>query len=75
MTMREFEALVLHNTVAECPSCHSRDLERRFSTFAVSSSEKTQAAATKQREKAASVARRDNVAMEREIKEHRNEDH
>jgi putative FmdB family regulatory protein len=72
---REFEALVLHNTVAECPACHGRDLERRFSSFAVSSSEKTQAAATKARKKAATTARCDNEAMEREINEHRNEDH
>jgi putative FmdB family regulatory protein len=71
----EFEALVLHNTTAECPTCHGRDLERRFSSFAVSSSEKTQAAATKARTKAAATARRDNAAMEREIQEHRNEDH
>ena len=71
----EFEALVLHNTVAECPSCHGRDLERRFSSFAVSSAEKTQAAATKARTKAATTAREDNEALEREINEHRHEDH
>jgi putative FmdB family regulatory protein len=71
----EFEALVLHNTVAECPSCKGRDLERRFSSFAVSSAEKTQAAATKARTKAAKIARADNAAMDREIEQHRRDDH
>ena len=34
----EFELLVLHNSPpACCPSCHSQDLERTVSAFAVSS--------------------------------------
>ena len=70
-----FEALVRTGSVPVCPACQSPDLERQISTFAVSSAEKTQAAATKARTKAATTARRDNEAMEREINEHRHEDH
>jgi len=34
----KFELLILKNTVAECPSCHSQDLEQQLVTgFAVSS--------------------------------------
>jgi hypothetical protein len=50
-------------------------LERLLPTFAVSSEEKTRAAARKKRMKAASVARRDNIAMEIEAEQHRREDH
>ena len=71
----EFEALVRHNDVPECPACHSRTLERLLSSFAVSSAEKTQAAADSSRRKAAITARRDNIAMEREAEMHRREDH
>lgn len=71
----QFEMLVLHNSVPECPECHSRDLRKLLSSFAVSSAEKTSAAATKARRKAAATARRDNAAMEREIQHHRDEDH
>jgi putative FmdB family regulatory protein len=72
----EFEALVRpHDDAPECPSCHSRDLERLLSSFAVSSAEKTQAAADISRRKAAITARRDNIAMEREAEMHRREDH
>jgi putative FmdB family regulatory protein len=31
---REFEALVRSNTVVDCPSCHSSELEKRLSVFA-----------------------------------------
>lgn len=31
---RQFEALVRSAETPECPSCHSRDLERRLSVFA-----------------------------------------
>ena len=33
----QFELLVLKGTVAACPSCHSDQLERQLSGFAVSS--------------------------------------
>ena len=72
---REFEALVRHNDTPECPACHSRDLERLLSSFAVSSAEITQAAADKTRKKAAAIARRDNIAMDIEAERHRREDH
>ncbi|MFI5179095.1 MAG: zinc ribbon domain-containing protein [Vicinamibacterales bacterium] len=74
---REFEALVraADPTPPECPACRGRDLEQLLSTFAVSSAEKTQAAATAKRQKEASVARRDTVAMDIEAEKHRVEDH
>lgn len=71
----EFEALVRASDTPECPSCQSQDLERLLSSFAVSSAEKTQAAADTSRKKAASSARRDNIAMEIEADHHRREDH
>jgi putative FmdB family regulatory protein len=71
----KFEALVRHNDTPECPSCHGQDLERLLSSFAVSSAEKTQAAAAISRKKAATTARRDNIAMEAEAEHHRREDH
>lgn len=72
---REFEALVRHQETPQCPGCQSRDLERLLSSFAVSSAEKTQAAAAISRKKAAVTARRDNIAIEREAEMHRREDH
>src|SRR5262245_40322960 len=49
----EFEALVRPQDAAPpaCPSCKSADLERQLATFAVSSAEKTRAAADKKRRK------------------------
>lgn len=58
-----------------CPACRSADLERLLPTFAVSSAEKTQAAADKKRHKEAAVARRDNIAKDIEAERHRVEDH
>jgi len=74
---REFEALVRPQDAAppSCPKCKSTDLERRLASFAVSSQEKTQAAAAKKRQKEAAVARRDNIAMDIEAERHRTEDH
>ncbi|SPE25151.1 Regulatory protein, FmdB family [Burkholderiales bacterium] len=34
----EFEALVRPGTVADCPSCHSTELEKRLSVFATAGS-------------------------------------
>ena len=31
---REFETLVRSGTVADCPDCHSTDLEKKLSVFA-----------------------------------------
>ena len=74
---REFEALVRPQDVSapRCPSCQGVDLERLLPTFAVSSAEKTRAAADKKRAREASVARRDNVAKDIEAEKHRMEDH
>ena len=73
----EFEALVRPQDEAPpaCPSCHGGDLEKLLPSFAVSSKEKTMAAAAKSRAKAAYQGRRDNIAMEKEIEKHRREDH
>jgi putative FmdB family regulatory protein len=73
----EFEALVLpgRDETVTCKACASADVERQVSSFAVSSSEKSRAAATAQRRKAASQAYKDNAATEREIEAHRKEDH
>jgi putative FmdB family regulatory protein len=71
----EFEALVRQGDTPACPSCQSGNLERRLSTFAVSSKERTRAAASSSRKKAAASAARDNIAMERETDLHRREDH
>jgi putative FmdB family regulatory protein len=74
---KEFEALIRPQDTAPptCPSCAATDLERKLPTFAVSSAEKTQAAADKKRKKEAAVARRDNIAMDIEAERHRAEDH
>lgn len=72
---QEFESLVLKNSQPSCAACGGTDLERLLSSFAVTSPEKRQAAADSKRKKAAAVAHRDNVAMERESESHRREDH
>ena len=74
---REFEALIRPQDAGppSCPACQGIDLEKLLPTFAVSSAEKTRAAATVKRRKEASTARRDNVAKEREIEKHLHEDH
>jgi putative FmdB family regulatory protein len=75
----EFETLVraasYGDPAASCPSCGAADPERLLSTFAVSSREKRQSAADAKNKKAASSARRDNAALEREADDHRHEDH
>jgi putative FmdB family regulatory protein len=58
-----FEALVRVHDAPECPACHGRDLERLLSTFAVSSQERTQAAAKTARKRAID-GRRDVLAAE-----------
>ena len=73
----EFEALVMpgRDGTVTCTACASADVERQLSSFAVSSAEKTQAAATAKRRKAAQQAYKDNAATERESEAHRKEDH
>jgi putative FmdB family regulatory protein len=72
-----FEALVRpqDTSAPQCPACGGVELEKLLPTFAVSSEEKTRAAATKKRQKEAAVARRDNIAMDIEAEKHRLEDH
>jgi len=72
---REFEALVRTGHPPVCPGCQGQELERKLSTFAVSSAGLRSAAATKARQKAAATASRDNAAKEADIQEHRLEDH
>jgi putative FmdB family regulatory protein len=67
----EFEALVRAQDAAPaCPSCHGQDLERLLSGFAVSSAEKTQAAAKKSRERQIHANKDKVVADEEYRKEH-----
>jgi putative FmdB family regulatory protein len=71
-----FEALIRPGQATpSCPTCQGVDLEKLLATFAVSTGERTRAAASIKREKAAKTARRDNIAMDKEINEHRKEDH
>jgi putative FmdB family regulatory protein len=72
---RDFEALVRAGHPPVCPACASSDLERQLSTFALTTRERTQAAADVKRRKAATEGRRDTAAMDREIERHRSEDH
>lgn len=55
--------------------CRAVDIERLLSTFAVSSADKTRAAVTKSRQKAAASAQRDEVAKDIEAESHRREDY
>ncbi len=71
-----FETLVRPNGDApHCPNCQSADLEKQPTTFAVSSSERTRAAASAKRAQAAAAGGRDNLVREREMNDHRKEDH
>jgi putative FmdB family regulatory protein len=42
---RAFELLVRESTELACPGCHSQDLEKRLSVFAVSASSRSEASA------------------------------
>jgi putative FmdB family regulatory protein len=72
---RVFETLVRTGTTPACPQCGATDLERQLSSFAVNTPERSRASAKVKREKAAAVARTENVVREREIEKHRHEDH
>jgi len=75
----QFESLVRSASYGDppttCPACKSQDLERLLASFAVSSAEKTRAAAASKNAKAASVAHKDHAAELKEIEHHRKEDH
>jgi putative FmdB family regulatory protein len=68
----EFEALVRpqDQEPTKCPSCGSVDLERQLSTFAVSTAEKTQAAAKQSRQRQIKANKEKLVADEEYRKEH-----
>lgn len=67
----EFEALVRPQDAAPtCPSCRGQDLERLLSGFAVSTAEKTQAAATKSRRRQIHANKDKVIADEDYRKEH-----
>lgn len=74
-----FESLVRPPSYGDpptaCPSCGSQDLERLLATFAVSSAEKTRAAAAAKTKKAAEVGRQESAAELRDQEHHRREDH
>ena len=65
----DFEALVRAPDAPECPSCHGLDLDRLVSGFAVSSAEKTRAAAKKSRERQVH-ANRDKLIADEEARLH-----
>lgn len=58
-----------------CPSCTSQDLEQQLSSFAVSSSDRRNASASKAVQKAAADGRRDNAIRHAETEAHRKHDH
>jgi putative FmdB family regulatory protein len=69
---RQFEMLVLARTVAECPSCQSRELDQLLSGFAVSSEGTRQAnvQAARRQHASSSNYRDEKVAEAEEIREH-----
>jgi len=68
----EFEALVRpqDQEPPRCPSCQSVDLERLLSSFAVSTAEKTQAAAKRSRQRQINANKDKLVADEEYRKKH-----
>jgi putative FmdB family regulatory protein len=65
----EFEALVRAGEEGTaCPSCKGRDIERLLSTFAVSSAEKTQAAARDSRRRQI-ASRKDAIIADEEYRQ------
>jgi putative FmdB family regulatory protein len=68
----DFEALVRpqDHEATRCPSCQSVDLERLLSSFAVSTAEKTQAAAAQSRKRQVNANKEKLVADEEYRKEH-----
>jgi putative FmdB family regulatory protein len=70
----DFEALV-RKQPPMCPACQSLDLERKLSTFAVSSAERTRQAADAKVHRESVTGARDREALHREVDRHRKEDH
>jgi putative FmdB family regulatory protein len=65
----EFEALVRPGEAARCPKCGGVDLEKLLSGFAVSSEERTRAAAKESR-KAQIRGRKDAIIADEEYRRH-----
>ncbi len=67
-----FELLILKGTVAECPECHSHNLEQQISGFAVSSASISQSnlQAARRRVKNSSIYKDQKVHEAEEIREH-----
>ena len=70
-----FEALVRSGHPPACPNCGSADLEQHLATFAVKTSERSQAAAAANRHKHAVQGHKETMAREAEAEKHRHEDH
>lgn len=70
-----FEAVVLPRDTPECPACHSRDLEKLLSSFAVSTPQKRREVASRQVKKAANVERTIQAERDRDADKHRHEEH
>jgi putative FmdB family regulatory protein len=66
-----FEQLILHSTIAECPSCKGRDLEKQISLFAVDSETTRGQALAAGKRKSAALTRERNDA---EIAYHKKHD-
>jgi putative FmdB family regulatory protein len=67
----EFEALVRPPEVPTCENCHSAELERLLSMFAVSSDSTRQASLSKARKANKKVMRDKAIADQEEIDHHR----
>ena len=70
-----FEALVRTGHPPICPSCQSTDLEQQLTTFAVKTSDRSQAAAAASRHRHAVQGHKDTAERERDAEKHRKEDH
>jgi putative FmdB family regulatory protein len=68
----EFEALVRPQDLQppKCPACHGADLERQVGSFAVSTAEKTAAAAKQSRQRQIKAKKEKLVADEEYRREH-----
>ena len=67
----QFEALVRPPEVPSCERCHSTELERLLSMFAVSSESTRQASLSRAREANKKVLRDKAIADQEEIEHHR----
>lgn len=68
-----FELLVLYSAAPECPHCHSRDLDRLISGFAVSSEATRQSSLSRARQ-ANKKVQRDKAIAENEVIRRMHED-